>query len=218
MTFAEPSGLSYTTAPFTAPVRSAGPATLEVVLSSSAPETDIWAVLSDVWPDGSAHPVAVGRLRNSYPDIDRGKSLLDADGDVVQPYGRYDVHKPAAPGEERRYFVEFFPIGNQFEAGHRLRLHLLGASMASNPTTPGLNTVRLGPSQSVLRFPVLPGSQGASVLGAHAVGSAAQPAAAAPTTAGATMLPETGPTPSEAAPLVLLVAGITVRRLTRKRR
>jgi len=158
MTFAEPAGLSYTTAPFTSPVKSAGPATLEVVLSSTAPETDIWAVLSDVWPDGSARPMAVGRLRNAYPDIDRSKSLLDADGDVVQPYGRYDLSKPAAPGVERRYFVEFFPIGNQFEAGHRLRLHLVGASMASNPTTPGLNTVRLGPGQSVLRFPILSGS------------------------------------------------------------
>jgi putative CocE/NonD family hydrolase len=175
MRTAEPLGLSYTTAPFPRPVQSAGPASLEVTLSSTAPETDIWAVLSDVWPDGTAHPVATGRLRNSFPDIDKSKSLLDAGGDVVQPYGRYDARKPAAPGEARRYFVEFWPIGNQFDAGHRLRLHILGASGASNPTTPGVNTIRIGQGASVLRFPVLPGTDPASVLGAHAVSSSPQP-------------------------------------------
>lgn len=218
MRLAEPFGLSYTTAPFDKPVQSAGPASLEVTLSSTAPETDIWAVLSDVWPDGTAHPVATGRLRNAYPDIDRSKSLVDSDGDVVQPYGRYDVKKPALPGEERRYSVEFWPIGNQFEAGHRLRLHILGPSMASNPTTPGVNTVRLGQGASVLRFPVLPGTATA-VLGMQTSQVNAQPAAAAPNTvAGLSTLPETGPTPSTATPLLLLVAGIAVRRLRRSRR
>lgn len=164
MTLAEPLGLAYTTEPFAAPVQAAGPASVEVVLASTAPETDIYAVLSDVWPDGTAHPMAAGRLRSSYPGIDLDRSLLDADGDVVQPYGRYDAKDPATPGEERRYFVELWPIGNQFDAGHRLRLHIVGASGASQPTTPAVNTIRLGEGGSRLLFPVLPGSD-ASVLG-----------------------------------------------------
>ena len=215
MRTAEPFGLSYTTAPFPKPVQSAGPASLEVTLSSTAPETDIWAVLSDVWPDGTAHPVATGRLRNSFPDIDRSKSLLDANGDVVEPYGRYDARKPAAPGEQRRYFVEFWPIGNQFGAGHRLRLHIVGASGASNPTTPGINTVRIGQGASVLHFPVLPGTDPASVLGTHLVAASPQ-SQAAPSPAesnppAAASLPATGASLPVGGVLLLLLLGLGLR-------
>lgn len=154
MALAEPLGLSFTTEPFPEPVLAVGPASLELVLASTAPETDIWAVLSDVWPDGSAHPMAVGRLRSSFPGVDLERSLVDDGGAVVQPYGRYDVKDPAVVGQERRYHVELWPIGNRFEAGHRLRLHVLGASAVSLPTTPGVNTVRLGEGQSRLLFPV----------------------------------------------------------------
>ena len=61
-------------------------------------------------------------------------------------------------GQERRYHVELWPIGNQFDAGHRLRLHVLGVSGASQPTTPAVNTIRLGEGGSRLHFPILPGS------------------------------------------------------------
>jgi predicted acyl esterase len=158
MTLAEPLGASYSTAPFSAPVRSAGPATVELVLASTAPETDIYAVLSDVWPDGTAHPMSAGRLRSSYPGVDRTRSLIDGAGNIVQPYGTYDVSDPAAIGAERRYYVELWPIGNQFDAGHRLRLHVIGVSGASEPGLPALNTIRLGPGGSRLLFPLLPGS------------------------------------------------------------
>jgi len=158
MSIAEPLGLSYTTRPFTGDVLSAGPASLEVRLSSTAPETGIWAVLSDVWPDGTPHPVASGRLLNSYPDVDRRRSLRDRrTGAIVQPYGVYDHKTPAAPGEQRLYRVEFWPIGNRFKRGHRLRLHILGTSAASQPGAPAVNTVQAGgPDGSRLLFPVLP--------------------------------------------------------------
>ena len=158
MTYAEPQGLSYTTAPFASPVLAAGPASVELLLSSTAPSTDIYAVLSDVWPDGTAHPMAAGRLKSSYPGIDLERSLVDDKGDVVQPYGTYDVSQPAAVGEERRYYVELWPIGNKFEAGHRLRLHIIGVSGASQPGLPAVNTIRIGDGASRLLFPVVGGS------------------------------------------------------------
>jgi len=159
MTIPESLGLSYTTKPFASDVVAAGPASLELDLSSSAHQTDVWAVISDVSPDGKAHPVATGRLRTSYPEIDRARSLVDATGAIVQPYGRYDRYRPAPIGEVRRYRVEFWPIGNRFRAGHRLRLHVLGASAYSSPHTPIVNTVRVGgPNGSRLLLPVLPGS------------------------------------------------------------
>jgi hypothetical protein len=160
MTLAEPLGLSYTTRPFAADVLSAGPASLELRLSSTAPETGIWTVISDVWPDGTAHPVASGRLLSSYPDIDPARSLRDPrTGAIVQPYGRYDAKRPAAVGEQRLYRIEFWPIGNRFKRGHRLRLHVLGTSAASLPGAPAVNTIRVGGHDgSRLLFPVLPGS------------------------------------------------------------
>jgi uncharacterized protein len=156
-TLAEPLALTYTSPPLSADLLSAGPAALDLRLSSSATETAIWAVISDVWPDGSSHPVATGRLLSAYPNIDRGRSLTDPQGDVVQPYGDYSAASDAPPGLERTYQVELWPIGNRFKRGHRIRLVILGASAASKPSVPALNTVRLGgPSASRLLLPVLP--------------------------------------------------------------
>jgi putative CocE/NonD family hydrolase len=155
MTLAEPVGLSYTTEAFATPVQAAGPASVELVLSSTAPDTDIYVVLSDVWPNGTAHPMAAGRLKSSFPGIDLARSLVDEYGNVVQPYGTYDQRERAAVGQERRYHVEVWPIGNQFDAGHRLRLHVLGVSGASQPGMPAINTIRLGTGQSRLLLPVL---------------------------------------------------------------
>ena len=151
---AEPQALTYTTPPLAADLLSAGPAALDLRLSSTAAETSIWAVISDVWPDRSAHPVATGRLLSAYPGIDRTRSLRDRRGDVVQPYGVYSRKSAAPVGAERDYQIEFWPIGNRFKRGHRVRLTILGASAASKPTAPAVNTVRLGASRLLL--PVLP--------------------------------------------------------------
>jgi uncharacterized protein len=160
MGLAERAGLSYTTAPFAADVLTAGPASLELRLSSTAPETGIWTVISDVAPDGSAHPVASGRLLSAYPRIDPRRSLRDPrTGDIVEPYGRYDRKEPAAPGARRLYRVELWPIGNRFKRGHRLRLHVVGASAASLPSAPAVNTIQVGGRDGArLLLPVLPGS------------------------------------------------------------
>lgn len=156
-TLAEPQALTYTTAPLTSDLLSAGPAALDLRLSSTAPETAIWAVISDVWPDGSSHPVATGRLLSAYPKIDSARSLTGPQGDVVEPYGDYSAKSDAASGVERSYQIEFWPIGNRFKRGDRIRLVVLGASAASMPSVPALDTVRLGgPNASRLLLPVLP--------------------------------------------------------------
>ncbi|WP_320670102.1 CocE/NonD family hydrolase [Patulibacter defluvii] len=163
MTLAEGFGLSYTTRPLREPVLSAGPGTLELRLSSSMPTTGIWVVVSDVGPDGKAHPVASGRLNSDFPEIDEARSLKDEHGTIVQPYGRFDRRRPAAPGQERVYRVELWPIGNRFKAGHRIRVHVLGTSIASMPMLPAVNTVDVAASRLLL--PVLPGSDLRRALG-----------------------------------------------------
>ena len=58
-----------------------------MTLASTSPETDIVAVLSDVAPDGESHPVAAGRLRSTFTEIDRSRSLTDpSTGEIVKPY------------------------------------------------------------------------------------------------------------------------------------
>lgn len=158
MRLAEPLGLSYTTAPLAADMVAAGPAALDVQLASTAPSSAIWAVISDVGPDGTPNPVGVGRLSTDYPRTDPARSRTDpATGEVVQPYGDYSDPSPATPTQARRYRVEFWPLGNVFRAGHRLRLHLVGQSLASAPKLPALNTVTLGgPQPSRLLVPELP--------------------------------------------------------------
>lgn len=154
---AEPLALTYTGKPLSSDLVSAGPASLELRMSSAAPETDLWAVVTDVWPDGSSHPVATGRLRSSYPDVALPSSLQDSQGDIVQPYGDYS-HKTFTPAlTERTYHVELWPIGNRFKRRDRIRLVILGPSAASLPSGLTVNTVRVGgPDGSRLLLPVLP--------------------------------------------------------------
>ena len=159
-TLSEPEALTYTTPPLSGDLLSAGPLALDLRLSSSATETAIWAVVSDVWPDGSSHPVATGRLLSAYPKIIRSRSLIDRQGDVVEPYGAYSAKSDAAPGAWRTYQIEFWPIGNRFKKGHRIRLVILGASGASTPSAPALNTIQVGgPTASRLLLPVLPAAR-----------------------------------------------------------
>lgn len=166
MTIAESLGLTYTTAPLGQDVVAAGPLSLELPLTTVVPETGIWVVLSDVSPDGTAHPLTVGRLSTAFPHVVEERSLTDGSGQVVQPYGDYSTRSPARFGVERTYQVELWPVGNRFRAGHRIRLQVVGVSAASPLSLPSLNTVRVGgPSGARLLFPVLPGSDLTAALG-----------------------------------------------------
>jgi len=158
MTVAQQLGRSYTTAPLKAPLLSAGPAAVDLRLASTAPQTNLWVVISDVWPNGTPHPIAAGRLNSDFPRIDRARSLRDPQsGAIVQPYGRFDQRDPAPLGRARTYHVEIWPIGNRFRTGHRIRLTVLGSSDASKPSAPALDTITVGGrSGSRLLLPVLP--------------------------------------------------------------
>ncbi len=126
--------------PLSAPVDLAGPLSFEVPLSTTTPDSGIWVVLSDVAPDGTSHPLTVGWLSTSYPDVVEGKSLRDAGGTIVQPYGDYSTKKPAKSLQWRNYQVELWPVGNRFQDGHRIRLTMVGTSAASMPALPALHS------------------------------------------------------------------------------
>ncbi|MFL6155286.1 MAG: CocE/NonD family hydrolase [Marmoricola sp.] len=151
-------GLTYTTPALKQAVTAVGPATLDVRLATLLPTSSIWAVLSDVSPDGQSHPMAVGRLNTAFPDVVEGKSLY-ADGQLVQPYGDYSRLKPALPLVPRTYHVEFWPIANKFDPGHRIQLSIVSQSALSLPSLPSLNTVVVGGTSGTrLMLPTVPGS------------------------------------------------------------
>lgn len=153
----EPLSLTYTTPPFVRDVDLIGPAGLTLHLMTVLPETDIYAVIADVWPDGRAFPVGVGRLRSSFPHIDPERSVYDSNAEVVQPYPVHSAKDYAAPGELREYHIEFWPLGNRFMTGHRLRLYLTGSPLYALPA-PGVNLVFVGgETPSRLMVPVQKG-------------------------------------------------------------
>lgn len=152
-------GQTFTTKSLAADVDLAGPVALDLDLATTTPGSGIWAVLSDVAPDGTSNPLTVGRLSTSFPGVVESKSLYDDQGRVVQPYGDFTHASPATPGRFGRYQVELWPVGNRFRAGHRIRIQLVGTSLASPLALPGLHTVRVGGADGArLRVPVLPGS------------------------------------------------------------
>lgn len=151
MQTAEPMSLTYTTAPFKRSVDAVGPASLVVSASSSAPVTDLVAILADVAPDGTAEPVATGQLRTAFPRVVRSRSLVDRrTHEIVQPYADFSALDPPPLGARRQYRIEINPIGNRFAAGHRLRLYVVGTSAAQasveprEGVAPGVNSLAIG--------------------------------------------------------------------------
>jgi predicted acyl esterase len=136
--------LTYTSAPLKQPFYAVGPGAIDLNVSSIEPYTDLYVVVADVWPDGTAYPVATGALRTLYPGIDRSRSLIDQNGDVVDPYNDYSVADPTLPGQVRQYQVELLPMGNVFAAGSRIRVYVVGTPADQLGAPPGVNIVSLG--------------------------------------------------------------------------
>jgi putative CocE/NonD family hydrolase len=140
----EPGSLTYTTPPLQRAIDATGPASLDVNVASTVPVTDLYVVIADVWPNGTAYPVATGQWRTAYPTVITPFSLFDPQGDLVDPFTDFSGQRPAPVGATREYHVEILPIGNQFAAGHRIRVYLVGTPVDQLPSLPDVNTVTLG--------------------------------------------------------------------------
>jgi putative CocE/NonD family hydrolase len=106
--------LAFTTTPLDAPLEVTGPVSVTLHVSSDAPDTDVFAMLldlyppSDEWPDGYALNICDGIMRLRYRE------------GMEQP-------QPLEPGHVYEVTFRLYPTSNLFAAGHRLQL-LLGAS------------------------------------------------------------------------------------------
>ena len=157
MALSNPTSLTYTSPPLAQPFTMVGPGALDVKLSSLEPVSDIYVVVADVAPDGTAYPVATGALRTSFPNILPSCSLSDPKGEVVDPCNDFSKMSVALPGTARTYQVEILPSGNVFSAGSRIRLYILGTPLDQVPSLLGLNTVSLGGAGGSASRLLLPG-------------------------------------------------------------
>ncbi|MBL7488484.1 CocE/NonD family hydrolase [Frankia sp. AgB1.9] len=107
--------LVYTTPPLEQDVEVTGPVTLEIWASSSVADTDFTAKLVDVFPDGSAMPLAEGVVRTGVA-----------------------FTQPPAPETPRRYRLDLWATSNVFKTGHRIRLDVSSSAFPEyelNPNT-----------------------------------------------------------------------------------
>src|SRR3954470_10900833 len=157
-----PHGLTIRTAPLTAPRDLAGPIALHLVASSSATDTDWYAKLADVAPDGSESIITEGALRASHRALDPAKSTPE------RPYHPHTNPQSIEPGRPYDYDIEIWPTAYELAPGHRLQLRLTSSDLPTHlPGTtkfdrdhpqdahvelnsPATNTVRLQDSYLVL--------------------------------------------------------------------
>jgi len=150
--------LVFETAPLEEPLAVAGPVEVEMHLSADAPDADLWVLLEDVLPDGTAW-----NLSSPGTDVLRAS---DRDGGAVP--------KRLAPGEVAVLRLPNLRTGNLFGRGHRIRIVVCGSFMphfsrnlqtgesearsaASRPATLRIHHDAAHPSRLVL--PVLAGEE-----------------------------------------------------------
>jgi predicted acyl esterase len=115
---AEGTSASFTTAPLTQDKVVLGSASLDLRLSSTAPDTDLEVTLSEVRPDGKEVFVQQGWLRASHAALDEERSTR------TRPFQTHEVTDvlPLVPTVATPLRVEIFPFGHVFRAGSQVRV------------------------------------------------------------------------------------------------
>jgi uncharacterized protein len=121
--------VSYTTPPLTRDVDFFGPASVNLWLSSTAPDTDIEVIISEVRPDGQEQYVQAGWLNVAQ----RGLAPAGADPDESSVLRPYQSHTPAGvrkltPGNPVYARVELFPFEHVFRKGSSIRITIDSAA------------------------------------------------------------------------------------------
>jgi len=118
-------GLSYTTAALAEDLHIVGHPVVDLQVSSTTPDADLFVYLEDVSPDGSISIFTHGRLRMSHS----GENDPPFENYMGLPYhrgNRSDV-RDLTPGETVRMRLDLLPTSIVIKAGHRLRLTVAGS-------------------------------------------------------------------------------------------
>ena len=98
----------------------AGSGSVDLLVSSTAPDTDFQVTLTEVRPDGKEVFVQQGWLRASHRKEDAA---------LTTPLRPYQTHvatdaQPLVPGEPAELSIEIFPFAHPFRAGSKIRLYV----------------------------------------------------------------------------------------------
>lgn len=175
MTFYGPpqSRLNYLTAPLAADTEVTGHPLLDLTLTSDTEESDVFAYLEDVAPDGTSLIVTEGQLRANYHRLKAGGVHPMAKPSLPwQGFAKADYQPtPLAGGRKLALRMDLMPTSWVFRKGHRIRLSFAAAdwpsfalhpalSPANDPKAPGTRapvwTVYRGPKLSAITLPVVP--------------------------------------------------------------
>jgi hypothetical protein len=150
----EEQGLTWRTPSLPAPLTLDGPIALHLVAASTATNTDWFAKISDVAPNGSQSIVAEGQLRASLRALARGSTPRE-------PLQTLTTPEALNPGTFYDYEIAIAPTAYQLAAGHRLQLRLtsynipnaLPGTIDFNGSAPATSTiVPLPPATNTVRF------------------------------------------------------------------
>ena len=135
--------LVYSTPPLTSEIEVSGPVQVTLYASSSATDTDFWAQLTDVFPNGFSMHLTEGIIRGRYH-----RSLETPE--LLQPSKIYE------------FKIDLWIISNLFLRGHRIRLDVSSSSFPKydrNPNTGhefGKDTETIIANQQVYHSPEHP--------------------------------------------------------------
>ncbi len=104
-----------------------GPITLTLWATLSTIDTDFFALIADVAPDGAAYGLQRGVLRASHRKMDEGASVyVEQEGRrlLVRPVHPHTTPEPVTPHELERYEIEIPVLGHVFRPGHKLLLRI----------------------------------------------------------------------------------------------
>jgi predicted acyl esterase len=167
---------TFTTPAFTRDSNYIGTGSLDLTLASSAPDTDLEAMLTELRPDGHGgwqeEYVQKGWLRASHR-LESSSAACAADPITCStPLRPYQTHQltdvqPLLPGIPTTMRLEIFPFAQVIRAGHKLRLTIEAPSLKPELwgfeaiPAPALNTIYTDAlNSSSLALPIVPGRPG----------------------------------------------------------
>ncbi|MBS4752918.1 CocE/NonD family hydrolase [Nocardioides sp. zg-ZUI104] len=116
-------GLTFDTAPLSAPIRFQGPVNARLHVSTLTGDGMLSVAVEDVAPDGTVTRISGGWQTIAHRELDPRRSRY-LDGKLLQPFHPFTraAKKPLAAGQVAPVDVEIFPTGAKIAEGHRLRI------------------------------------------------------------------------------------------------
>ena len=124
VTFADgPNEARWATAAFGQATALSGPVLLDLWLSSTAPDTDVFVdVLDQDTKTGQLEYLQRGLLRDSFRAVDGGQTIADGPlaGTIYRPFHDFLTQDLSLPEATNEMPIEIFPFGHVFYPGHAL--------------------------------------------------------------------------------------------------